>query len=34
MKYAHALRDVDDNIVTVFLKNVCRHTVNLIQNAP
>ena len=32
MNYAHVLRDVDDNVVTVFLKKICHHTGNLIQN--
>ena len=31
---AHVLRDVDDNVVTVFLTKICHHTGNLIQNAP
>ena len=32
MNYAHVLRDVDDNVVTVFLKRICHHTGSLIQN--
>ena len=33
MNNAHVLRDVDDNLVTVFLKKRCHHTGNTIQSA-
>ena len=34
MNYALVLRDVDDNVVKVFLKTICHHTENIIRNAP